>query len=238
MSLSVLAWVLDHSDERLGNRLVLLALAEFAHDDGSKAFPKVETLMTRSRLSERQVRNCLRSLEQSGAIVQTGTTQSGTHVYRVVGPFKGGANIAGLEGSRGAKSDPRIAPDPTTKKDHSSSSNGLLPRSVAGKVVSSLEHEMASAILAAFNDAAGKSFGGQEWRRSIIMRLREHPELEAADHQSIIARQFEHPWWSGDPTPSVIYGNGAVFDRALNGVKGGKPVDKTAPVARYQEYDL
>ncbi len=57
----------------------------------------------------------------------------------------------------------------------------------------------------------------------IVRRAREHPELTLEDHEGLIKVQFENPWWKGDPTPSVIYGNGRVFDRALNGARGAAP---------------
>jgi Helix-turn-helix domain len=115
MSLPVIVWVMKHSGERLGRRLVLLALAEFAHDDGSRAYPSVETLCSRALLSERQVRTCLRELEAAGSIVHTGASPSGTHVYRVVmdGVEEGGEIRP--RGRSTAESASDSAPDP--KKD-------------------------------------------------------------------------------------------------------------------------
>jgi Helix-turn-helix domain len=97
MSLAVMSWVLDESEARLGARLVLLALADYAHDDGSKAFPSVETLARKSKLSERGTRDALRKLEADGMVVSTGKTKYGTIIYTVVGPFneQGGQNLPG-----------------------------------------------------------------------------------------------------------------------------------------------
>lgn len=85
MSVHVVSWTLRHSRSKLGDRLVLLALAEAAHDDGTYAFPKVATLATRANLSERQVQRCLRNLVDLGEIEQTGRTKSGTNIYSVTG---------------------------------------------------------------------------------------------------------------------------------------------------------
>lgn len=226
MSLPVLTWVLDHSEERLGNRLVLLALAEHAHDDGRYAWPSVHTLEKRTRLSERQVRNCLRSLEQSQAIIHTGQSKAGTHIYTVVGPFNTGANSAGGQNFPGQSSTSevsQIAPEPSVTVSSSSSftrARGKSPGSVNGKAVSAEEHAQCDEILDAFNEATGKKFAAAEFRRGIIMRMREHPEVTLDEHRSLIGFQVAHPWWSGDPTPSVIYGKGSTFDRALNGARG------------------
>lgn len=92
------------------------------------------------------------------------------------------------------------------------------PQRVGGKLVRSHEHDLTDEILAVFNEATGKRFAGVEWRRAIIGRIREHPELTLADHRRVIEQQMAAPWWKGDPTPAVIYGKGSVFDSALNGV--------------------
>lgn len=84
MSFDVILWVMHNSDETLGRRLVLLALAENANDDGSGAWPSVETLAKKSRLSTRQVKRCLKGLAGDGAILEEGTGPKGTTSWCVV----------------------------------------------------------------------------------------------------------------------------------------------------------
>lgn len=84
MSFRVTAWVLEHSEARLAARLVHLVLAEYAHDDGSNAFPSVETIARKARISPRAVHDSLRKLREEGWIEPMGTRDSGTVVYRVV----------------------------------------------------------------------------------------------------------------------------------------------------------
>lgn len=55
--------VLAHDEQ-----LVLLALADHAHDDGSRCFPGVRYLAWKTNYSERQIQRALRSLESSGLI--------------------------------------------------------------------------------------------------------------------------------------------------------------------------
>lgn len=93
-------------------------------------------------------------------------------------------------------------------------------KTVDGEKVTDDEREKGTSILAIFNELSGKRFAGKEWLRAIIMRVREHPEMTLDEHRTVMTQQFAAPWWNGDPTPSVIYGNGKVFDRALNGVRG------------------
>lgn len=247
MSLPVFTWVLDYSDERLGNRLVLLALAEFAHDDGSKAYPSNATLMRRTRLSERAVRACLRSLEESGSIRFERELPSKTRVYTIAGPFNGGADSAGREGrilpQGGAANGSDSAPDPSSTRQptrsSSSTAKGRVPTSVDGKNVTAAEGDLAVAVLGVFSAVATEhsdrafSFGSKEAAKKVILRHREHPDLDLAAHEAIIRGQFEHPWWKGDPSPSVVYGNGDVFDRALNGVRG----DRQEKKGLFDEYD-
>ena len=83
MSIKAVEWVFAHSEATLGARLVMLALADYAHDDGSNAFPSLSTVAAKTRMSVRQVRRCLRDLEESGEIEATGVHDSGTVIYRV-----------------------------------------------------------------------------------------------------------------------------------------------------------
>ena len=96
-SVEALAWVFRHSASRLGTRLVLLALADFAQADGRDAFPSVATLAANAGVSKRAARSSLRRLEQTGEIVRTGTSDHGTIVYAL--RLGGAAESAGAAGS-------------------------------------------------------------------------------------------------------------------------------------------
>jgi biotin operon repressor len=64
-----MTWVWDHSQARGNDRLVLLAIADHAHDDGAGAWPSQELLTQKTHLSESTVRRCIRSLEDLGELV-------------------------------------------------------------------------------------------------------------------------------------------------------------------------
>lgn len=69
MSVQAIAWVLEHADtSSVGDRLVLLSLANHADRHGRGAFPKVEDISHEARLSTRQVTRALGRLEQEGFI--------------------------------------------------------------------------------------------------------------------------------------------------------------------------
>lgn len=111
MSVRVLTRVWSESTQKLGSLLVLLAIADFADDEGV-AYPSVPTLAKKSRLSKRQVNYVLQKLTESGELnVEIGAGPHGANIYRVL---TGGANNAGAESAgvqfgtrRGAKSDKR-----------------------------------------------------------------------------------------------------------------------------------
>lgn len=198
---------------------MLLTLAEFAHDDGSKAYPSIATIAERARLSPRQVQRCLRLLQESGAVAQTGTSPKGTAVYRVAMVDKTSPpdNTSGVTSA--APGDVENVTRSTQDLPvllSSSSAGAREPREVASKPVTDAERELSLRVLAAFNEAFGKKFSGVSYLRGIIGRLREHPELTAEDHEALIAKAKRSPWWKGDPSPSVIYGNDAVFESVLN----------------------
>lgn len=68
MSVQAIGWVLDHSQATLGSRLVLIAIANHAKSDGTGAWPSLKLIAKESHLSEREVRYCLRELENLGEL--------------------------------------------------------------------------------------------------------------------------------------------------------------------------
>lgn len=114
MSIQVVAWVLEESDAEGGARLVLLALANHAHSDFTKAFPSVRTIAHEARMSTRSAQYNLRRLEADGRILRTGVTRSGTTIYQIVkepGP-EGGANLAGVQPTAPGGAQP-ASPEPS-----------------------------------------------------------------------------------------------------------------------------
>jgi hypothetical protein len=69
MSLKVITWVLYEAPVTTQSHLlVLLALADRAHDDGTAAYPSREWIGERARCSVRSVASHLRALEEDGLI--------------------------------------------------------------------------------------------------------------------------------------------------------------------------
>lgn len=234
MSLRVMSWVLDESPAKLGSRLVLLVLAEYAHDDGTKAFPSIDTMSRKALLSERGTRDCLRKLEADGLIVCTGATKYGTRIYTVIGPFNaGGQNLpprqnAAEGGQNAAQARLDSAPDPGTDPPDPSSSDAdvappaFKPREVDGVKVTRAEATLASALLGYFNDRAGVNFRAPEYLRSVVMRIREFPDVTEGEHRQLIdwvlGLRGKAKWWT-EAAPNIVYGNSRAFDRSLHNLR-------------------
>lgn len=234
-----MSWVLRNSEETLGSRLVLLVLADHASDDGTGAWPSVDTIAREARMTRRAVQYALRGLEERGAIVAAGKSKQGTVIYDVWMETPMGAQNLRPGGADddtgGAQSTTRggatAAPEPSLKQpsegqpstDTARAREGIAvggteytaPASVDRKPVTIDEAQQAAVVLHIWNRETGQQLRAKEWIGKIIMRLREYPEATAADHGFIIRTALAHPWWRGDPSPSVVYGNGAQFERAI-----------------------
>lgn len=136
MSVRCIQAVFDHSPHRGATRLVQLALADYAHDDGI-AFPSVEGLAKKTLLSVRSVHYALLSLSKSGdVVIQSGAGPRGTNLYQLLArvdstspaerpeDMQTPANLAPLQPLQGANDDvegckpgheppARVAPEPS-----------------------------------------------------------------------------------------------------------------------------
>ena len=120
-----MSWVFDHSTvTHRGDLLVLLVLADHAHDDGSSSFPSVSTIGRKARLSRRGVYDALKRLKVAGAIVPVGAGPKRAVSYRIVmegmqslhraatAPVQSDAQKGALTASRGVQG---AAPEPSVR---------------------------------------------------------------------------------------------------------------------------
>ncbi len=86
----------ERSNNKGSALLLLLAIADHAHDDGGGAYPSVRSLARKTRMSERATRLLIQRLVDSGEIeVQIGAGPKGVNLYRVNLEALMGAKIAG-----------------------------------------------------------------------------------------------------------------------------------------------
>jgi Helix-turn-helix domain len=70
MSIRVMTKVWDNSRQKEGTLLVLLAIADFANDDGL-AYPSMKTIAKKARMTIRNAQLAVRRLERAGELIVT-----------------------------------------------------------------------------------------------------------------------------------------------------------------------
>jgi hypothetical protein len=263
MSVRVISEVFQHSKSVLAARLVLLVLADAAHDDGV-TWVSQEEIAAKTLAVDSTVRRVINDLVEAGEI-EVRKAQRGRrriNVYRVTfadvepdydalpftlnEPFSTAADI-----ERSAQVDDRrscalTTADPASREDGAKLLNRKLnhkekkapivphtngkPAKVDHHPVTDHEWQLTTRIVEAFNNVADTRFTPPAWARPIIMRLREHPELDLPEHEHVIDRALQDPWWKGPASPSVIYGNAALFERCI--------AAKSAPIRNVRDEDI
>lgn len=83
MSHQATTWVMEFSQSKLADRLVMLAIAHRVSNDNGEAFPSVETIAWEARVSERTAHYSIKALVEIGELeVETCGSKKGTNVYR------------------------------------------------------------------------------------------------------------------------------------------------------------
>jgi hypothetical protein len=84
MSIKMLNHVWEHSTQKGSYLVTMLAIADYAHDDGTRAYPSIATLAKKTRMTERNVQLVLRKLEEDGELlIQLGAGPRGCNVYSI-----------------------------------------------------------------------------------------------------------------------------------------------------------
>lgn len=79
-----MTWVWDHSSAKGTDRLVLLAIADNAADDGGNAYPSMRRLVAKTQLDERTVQRALKRLVLLGELsIRYGAGDHGQNIYRI-----------------------------------------------------------------------------------------------------------------------------------------------------------
>ena len=83
LSIRLINAVVESAPVHGGEYLLLICMARYAADDGTRVFPAVGTLARDTRQDQRSVHRQLRSLEEKGLIVRVGVSRHSTVNYRV-----------------------------------------------------------------------------------------------------------------------------------------------------------
>ena len=102
MSIRVMTQVWEHSRQSGGGLLVMLALADFANDDG-RSWPSINTVAKKARMSSRQAQRVVRDAQENGELkVELATGPNGVNTYVIL--LKGDAHVRGDKMTGGDKS--------------------------------------------------------------------------------------------------------------------------------------
>jgi Helix-turn-helix domain len=95
VSVEVIRWVWKHSRAKGSDRLVLLAIADNANDDGGNAFPGHKALMEKTLLPRSTVYDCIERLVQLGELerAEHGGGRGKRTVYRVLMENRPGSGL-------------------------------------------------------------------------------------------------------------------------------------------------
>lgn len=238
-------------------KLVLVKLADSANDDGV-CWPSLRTLEPHLGMSKSAIDRALKKLVEAGLLVveqrqrENGTRRS--NYYRLQVPWAlshsgGTTGEGGLSHSGGTPlSHPggTLEPslEPSVKKEASpprkpgtalatigaaAAPAVAVPEKVDRKPVTEEEAALAVAVLAAWNWRTDQRLTSKDWVAKIVMRIREHPEIDDVGHKAVIEATLAQPWWTGPPTPSVVYGSGAQFERCLLVLNQGPRAERRGP---------
>lgn len=241
--------ILENASLGLGARMSLIALMSFAWN--GDPFPGQKRLAAMLGCSVRTVYEYLVELQEAGYVKKSRRGRGQTNVYRLVqkaiirsaseppeessddtlddanGDRKQGS---GLDRKQGSDKEDEVEEDPPCSPPTPSTdvviqdARSRAPKTVDRQPVTVEEAETAWEILDRWNQRTGQKLASKDWITKIILRIREHPDLDVADHDAIIANNLADPWWKGTATPSVVYGNGATFEKAML-VKGSSTTE-------------
>jgi len=85
MSIKVMTAVWEYSQHKGSNLLVLLAIADHAHDDGRDAYPSIKALAKKTRMVQRGIYRIIAELVASGELlVEKNASPKRTNLYQVM----------------------------------------------------------------------------------------------------------------------------------------------------------
>jgi hypothetical protein len=228
------AALLDRPTSGVSDRAVRLwGLLDRYADTERNAWPSRRTLAATLGCSPDSLDRAIRDLEQSGWLhVERRVGREGSRnepsLYTLLDatpPSRTGAASPSRNGAATLAAPVRPALERESKNENPPSPpvGGNVPVKVGRKIVTAEEGAAALCILGEFNAQAGTSYTAAEHLRAIIARMREHPEhADCAAQARLIRANLADPWWKGAPGPQVIYGNGGVYEQAVERAKRAK----------------
>ena len=230
MSVHVVSWAWKQRVGDAGLKLVLVKLADNADDHGYSWWSQ-RRLAEECEMGRATVQRKLAKLRELGLLEVDVQPNGGSNGYRLLAGNGNGrvpqSEAPGVRQSEAGVHHGSDAGVPHSREAHNRKEPSVTdqlqlqsararPPEVDKRKVTKGEAQLAERVLAAFNAEFGTSFTASDYWRGVVMRIREHPELDLAEHEALIGKGHRNPWWHDDPSPAVIYGNPRAFERMLS----------------------
>lgn len=212
MSGKVVGWAFTEGRDRdlsPTQRYVLIAYGDNANESDGKCWPDKPEIVDKTGLSQATVYRAIKALEAEGLLTFTEDQKGRECIYLSVPWF-----------SHGEKDDSHGEKENSHSEKRSNKGTVKEPskraKLVNRKPVSEDEATLAAAVVSHFNSSAGTGLSVDAHLTPIVGRIREKPDYVEGHHREIIDAVFagEH-WWTGPPTPKVIYGNAGIFEQSI-----------------------
>lgn len=142
--MQAISWVIENSKQKLGNLIVLFMVANHAKSDGTGAWPSLSTLAREARMTERQVRRCLRILEKSGELTtRMGKGPHGTNLYSLPGVklSGGGGHLRQGGGTNRTETRSKMSPEPSLTVNKDKEEPRAQPRAVSPSLLAKMSEQ-------------------------------------------------------------------------------------------------
>jgi hypothetical protein len=240
MSAKATAWAWEQ-DVPAPEKVVLLALADEAKDDGVVHCIAQADIAAKVGAAERTVRSNLAKLTERGLILREPQFESRRRIADRIELHLVPADVA-AEGTIRRADTSTSSANGEEKKDGGARQNPPadaldaveLPdsmrvdardllrqkRKVDGHLVTVEEMARAAAALAAFNRCSGSEYGLGAHLRPLVMRVRERPSWDGPKLVRLVESAWRLRWWEKQRNPrggrvgvQVVFGNERVFEQ-------------------------
>ncbi len=222
-------WAVEQRTGSATRKAVLMALADRHNKDTGRCDPHMKRVAEDTELSLRSVERATADLVEQGLLARSrkrradGSWSGYVYAFPHVSVSEPADGVAGGPPDPVSGQEPEVDLEPGSSTANAVDSLAAVRERTAGETVWKVdrkpvkwEHaQLAMEILAMWNHLTGQHLKARTWLAKIVMRIREYPEATLSDHRYLIERNLAHPWWKGAPTPSVIYGSDAQFERSV-----------------------
>ena len=210
MAINWMVGVFERSQAKLGDRLVLLVIANSAREETGDSYPGFATICARTQMSERAVRYSLRRLEQAGELtIALNASPIGTNLYHLNPCLLG----TGAKSAPPAKSAPEGGQNPSRTGAKSAPNTKEKPK----RPVNDYPHDFEELWSAYPKGHGTKKIAYREWqkytpeqraRMLAVIPAWQRSQRWADGAIKDLERFISHEQWTQEPVPAKANPNG------------------------------